>query len=278
MYVNLPKKYITKNILPYLSQTNYGRKPKVALWRIVKAIIYKLKTGCQWREIPLKLFFTKVKISWQSVYYHFRKWTKDDSWKQVWTKLLKLYKSNLDLSSIQLDGSHTPVKRGGQAVAYQGRKKCKTTNALFLTDKSGIPLAMSTPVSGNHNDVFDIEKSFPKMLADLAKAKISSNSLFMNADAGFDCLALRKICEETEIIANIANIDFNKRNTKNMNRIDNQPLLDDLLYKERFSVERTNAWIDAFKTLLIRFETLIQTWTSFHYLAFALILTRPVRY
>ena len=63
-----------------------------------------------------------------------------------------------------------------------------------------------------------------------------------------------------------------------MNRIDNQPLLDDLLYKERFAVERTNAWIDAFKTLLIRFETLIQTWTSFHYLAFALILTRPVKY
>lgn len=36
----------------------------------------------------------------------------------------------------------------------------------------------------------------------------------------------------------MANIDFNKRNTKNT---DNQPLLDDLLYKERFSVERTEA-------------------------------------
>ncbi len=27
------------------------------------------------------------------------------------------------MSSIQLDGTHTPVKRGGQAVAYQGSKK-----------------------------------------------------------------------------------------------------------------------------------------------------------
>ena len=35
----------------------------------------------------------------------------------------------------------------------------------------------------------------------------------------------------------------------------NQPLKDDELYKERFSVERTNAWIDAFKALLVRFET-----------------------
>lgn len=32
-----------------------------------------------------------------------------------------------------------------------------------------------------------------------------------------------------------------------MQNTDNQTLLDDLLYKERFSVERTNAWIDALK-------------------------------
>ena len=39
------------------------------------------------------------------------------------------------------------------AMAYQGRKKCKTTNALFLTDRQGIPLAMSNPVGGNHHDL-----------------------------------------------------------------------------------------------------------------------------
>ena len=51
---------------------------------------------------------------------------------------------------------------------------------------------------------------------------------------------------------------------KNM---DNQPLLDDLLCKE-------NAWMDAFKALLIRFETKTQTWMSLHHLAFSLILIR----
>jgi len=272
MYVNLPKKFITKNLIPHLSQSRYGRKPKVPLWRIVRAIIHKLKTGTQWRELPMKQFSPKVKIRWQSVYYHFNKWSKDNSWQQLWTQLLKLNKSKLDLSSIQLDGSHTPAKRGGQAVAYQGRKKCKTTNALFLTDKQGFPLAMSVPVSGNHNDLFEIEKSFPKMLGDLKQSDIKLDGIFMNADAGFDCQAIRDLCEQEEIIANI---DFNKRNSKNMDTIDNQPLLDDLLYLERFCVERTNAWIDAFKTLLVRFETKINTWTSFHYLAFALIITRP---
>ncbi len=50
--------------------------------------------------------------------------------------------------------------------------------------------------------------------------------------------------------------------------------MDDVLYKERFSVERTNAWLDAFKALLVRFETKAQTWMGLHYLAFSLILIR----
>ena len=186
----------------------------------------------------------------------------------MWTQLLEMNRSKLDVSSVQLDGSHTPAKRGGQAVGYQGRKKSKTTNALFLTDKQGIPLAVSEPIDGNHNDLFEIEIFFTKMLMDLENAQISANGLFLNADAGFDGEALRKVCWSKDIIANI---DFNKRNTKNT---DNQPLLDDLLYKERFSVERTNAWIDAFKALMIRVETKAQTWLSLHYLVFALIIIR----
>ena len=135
MYVNLSKKFITKNLLPHLSQTNLGRKTKVPLWRIIKTIIYRLKSGYQWREIPVRAFCGKILISWNSAYYHFQKWSKDGSWKKMWTVLLSLHKSRLDMSSVQFDGSHTPAKKGGEAMAYQRRKKSKTTNALFLTDK-----------------------------------------------------------------------------------------------------------------------------------------------
>jgi len=270
IYVKLTKKFITKNLLPHLSQTNLGRRPKVPLWRIVKGIIHKLKTGTQWRELPIGQFCSRMIISWHSFFYHFNKWSKDNSWKNLWTQLLKLNKSVLDMSSVELDGSHTPVKRGGQQVGYQRRKKSKTTNILFLTDRQGIPLAMSEPMAGNHHDLFDIEKSMQKIKADLAEADIFSNGLFMNADAGFDAKTLRDLCEQLGIFANI---DFNKRNSKNT---DFEYLLDEQLYKERFSVERTNAWIDAFKTLLIRFETTSRNWTSFHYLAFAMILIRKI--
>lgn len=268
MYVNLPKKYITQNLLPYLKNYKRGRKPKIKLWRIVRAIIYRLKSGCQWRELPLRSLLGKCLVCWQSVYYHFNKWAKDGSWKRLWQSVLTVNKSRLDMSSVALDGSHTPAKRGGEAVAYQGRKKCKTTNAIFLTDKNGIPLAMSEPVSGNHHDLYEAEKWFPKILEDLKDATICPKGLFMNADAGFDSKKFRTICEIEGIVPNI---DINKRNSKNDNY---DCFKDDLLYKERFCVERTNAWLDAFKAILIRFETLSQTWLALHFLAFAIILTK----
>ena len=71
------------------------------------------------------------------------------------------------MSSIQLDGTHTPTKRGGEAVAYQGRKKSKTSNMLIITDSQGLPLGCSQAIARNHNDAFELVKNVDKMLKDI---------------------------------------------------------------------------------------------------------------
>lgn len=45
-------------------------------------------------------------------------------------KFLGDHRADLDLSSVDLEGSHTPAKRGGENVEYQGRKKSRTTPML----------------------------------------------------------------------------------------------------------------------------------------------------
>ena len=65
----------------------------------------------------------------------FLKWSKDGSWYRLWTTLLKIHKAFLDMSSVELDGSHTPVKRGGEAVGYQGRKKAKRVRLLPIRSR-----------------------------------------------------------------------------------------------------------------------------------------------
>jgi len=127
----LCKSIIKNEICLYFNFGKISKNTKVKDYQVVEAILYRLKTGCQWRELPIKQFFRK-KYTWQSVYFHFQKWCKDGIWEKAWIIILKKYKHLLDMSSIQLDGTHSPTKRGGAAVGYQGRKKCKTSTLLIM--------------------------------------------------------------------------------------------------------------------------------------------------
>ena len=264
---NDTKKINKKEICPHLKFGNKFKNTKVKDYQVVQAILYRLKTGCQWRELPMKQFF-RTQYKWQSVYYHFQKWCKDGSWEMMWQALLYKHRTILDLSSIQLDGTHTPTKRGGEAVDYQGRKKCKTSNMLILADSRGTPVACSEPVAGNHNDAYNIEATVEQMLKNIRASQISTDGLFLNADAGFDTNGFREFCIANDITPNI---DVNKRNGG-----EKDYLFDDLLYKCRFVVERTNAWLDAFKAILVRFETNKIHWKSLNILAFTVILLRQL--
>ena len=267
----LRKDIIRTWIVPHLRIGTRGPDPSADLLEVVETILYKLKTGCQWRQLPLKQFFTKVTLSWEGVYYHFREWRKDGSWKQLWLTLLRVHRPRLDLSSIQLDGSHTRTRSSGEAIGYQKRKGSRTTNMLFLADNAGQPLACATPQAGNHHDLFDIKTTFGELCTLLEEAQIRLEGLFLNADSGFDSSDLRLDCFQRDIEANIAH---NRRSGTNEAAADQY--FDEELYRQRTAIERTNAWLDGFKTLLVRYESHIDSWLAFHFLAFAVLLLRKI--
>jgi transposase len=270
----LPKDTLDKYILPNLSVGERGKECSKELIRaVVELILYRLKTGCQWRMLPLQQFFTTETLSWQGVYYHFREWVKDGSWTKVWIGILSAHKDKLDLSSVQLDGSHTLCRQGGEAVGYQGRKKANTTNVLFLADNQGQMLACASPQAGQHHDLFDIQTLFEELCGMLTKAGIDMKGLFLNADAGFDSQELRKLCKQKQIEANIA---FNPR--KGATDSEEYVYFDEVLYKCRTVIEHANAWIDSFKALLIRFEKKTTTWLALLLLAFSVRFLRKIKH
>ena len=175
------------------------------------------------------------------------------------------------MSSVQLDGSHTRVRLGGESIGYQGRKKSKTSNIIFLCDNQGQMLAMSSVKSGSHHDLFEIEDAFSEIIQQLEQSDIPHNGLFLNADAGFDSDDFRSLLDKNEIIANI------KPNPRNYKSIDKEYYFDHQLYKRRFKIEKANAWIDSFKSLLIRFETSAINWKNLHYIAFINMLFRKIK-
>ena len=50
----LSKDMITRWLLPHLPNRSGGRRSAVDLAEVVGAICYKLKTGCQWRWLPIQ--------------------------------------------------------------------------------------------------------------------------------------------------------------------------------------------------------------------------------
>lgn len=271
----LSKNTIEQHILPNLSIGSRGTECETDfLIEVVSAILYRLKTGCQWRQLPVKQVFTKKVLTWQGVYYHFSEWVKDGSWTKVWISILSSNRRYLDLSCIQLDGSHTPAKRGGEAVGYQGRKASNTSNMLFLADNQGQMIACSSPQEGQHNDLYNIKELFEELCQMLIKAEIDIKGLFLNADAGFDSQELRQICKDKEIQPNI---DVNPRNKKSENQSTEYLYFDEELYKRRTVIEHANAWMDGFKALLLRFETKAQNWVAFILLAFAVRFLRKIK-
>jgi transposase len=270
------KDMIEKWILPHLTIGERGFETTVALSEIVECIFYRLKTGCQWRELPTKEFFTAKILHWNSVYYYYNKWSKAGCWKKIWINVLSQNLNYLDLSSIEFDGSHTPAKNGGDAVGYQGRKSSNTTNALFISDNQGVMLAMSTPQEGQHHDLFQIQALFEEICSLLKKAGINLKGLFLNADPGFDSSDFRQACEKEEIIANLKANPRNSANEGTQVYQKGTHIFDEELYRDRSVIEHANAWIDGFKALLVRFEFSVRNWMSLHFIAFSVIFLRKI--
>ena len=107
MYTVLDKYTIEMEILPHIPRTKRGFPPTVPLVEIINAILYKLKTGVQWHQLPVKALFAQNALTWNAV-YHYRKWCLSDALKTCWIAFLKAHKQDLDLSIVDLDGSHTP--------------------------------------------------------------------------------------------------------------------------------------------------------------------------
>jgi transposase len=191
---------------------------------------------------------------------------------RVWQHSIEVIEGDLDLTHLNLDGSHAVAKKGGEAVAYQGRKKAKTSNILPITDAKGYILASTGVVAGNHNDSFHLKPHLQAAFKHMKRLGLAIKGAYFNADTAFDTRDARKTCFNHGLIPNIPE---NRRNRKTPKR-GRKRLFNADIYKRRFTSERSFAWIDKFRALLIRFDCKEAHFLGSHHIAFALINLRHV--
>ncbi len=180
-------------------------------------------------------------------------------------------RDRLNLSELNLDGSHVIAKKGGESVAYQGRKKAKTTNILPVTDgRQGYIIASTALVAGNHNDAFNLKEHLQSSFKAIKHLGLHIQGAYFNADSAFDTKEARKVCFNHGLIPNMAE---NKRNRKRAKRGRKRMFCDEV-YKRRFVSERSFAWIDKFRALLVRYDRRDAYFLGQHHIAFAMINLR----
>ena len=65
------------------------RRSKWPLLEVVNAILYVLKNGCGWRDLPGEF------PCWNTVHYYFAKWGEDGTWENINACLLADYREKM---------------------------------------------------------------------------------------------------------------------------------------------------------------------------------------
>ena len=113
---------------PYLSRAKRGYVCKIPRYKLFNYLLQVLYTGCQWPALQASIDLDgtgEPELSFQAVYYHFRKWSRDGSLQRVFESSVRLLLPDLDLSELNLDGTHTLAKKGANRSPIKVAKRAK---------------------------------------------------------------------------------------------------------------------------------------------------------
>jgi len=211
------------------------RKRQHSLRQIWNAILYLVKTGCQWRMLP------KCFPHWAAVYYYFKKWKRDGAFEEILDKLNAVHRQSvgknvnpslgiIDSQSVKV--SHLCSEQSGYDAGkrVKGRKRHIITDTLGclhvvvvhaanLQDRNGIkkvlPVLKDKWLSGIKKIVADGGYS-GKPIWDWVKASFNWQLEIVSRDKTdkFKVLPKRWIVERT-----FAWISFSRRNSKDYERL-----------------------------------------------------------
>jgi putative transposase len=121
---------------------DFRRKRKCNLREIANAILYLVKTGCQWRLLPKDL------PKWGMVYYYFRIWKKKGIIKKLHHALVKKLRKKAGRkwqpTAAIIDAQSTKATLvSGESRGYDAGKKIKGVKRHIMVDTMGFLLVVA---------------------------------------------------------------------------------------------------------------------------------------
>ena len=115
--------------------TGTGRPTEIDLRQVVNAILYLVRTGCQWRNLPTDF------PQWGNVYYYFRKWSTDGDWKRINENLRYQEREkrgrNPEPTGAIIDSQSVKTTEAGGERGYNGSKYINGRKRHVVVDTVG---------------------------------------------------------------------------------------------------------------------------------------------
>lgn len=213
------------------------RKRKYSLREVWNALLYIVKTGCQWRMLPHDF------PRWEVVYYYYRKWVNEELYDLILEKLrskIRVKHGQQPRAGLGIMDSQT-VRWGNNRSfkSYDGHKKVKGVKRHVVVDKNGFLLAVMVTVAHIHDSKAVL------LLMRILKECFHSIKIII-ADGGYCGKIADEVREKFGYLLQIV-----LRKTAHEKSF--KPL------HKRWIVERTFAWFDNDRRLCRNYELLMES-------------------
>ena len=214
----------------------------------------------------------KPVIHYTTVYKVFAKWADDGSLWQAFVASVRhlAVEKHLDTQRAPWRRDQHGGKKRGDGIGYSGHKHQKGEKVIAIIDNHGYVLAPVPVAPVNETDMVLLPEGLKALKKVAKEVGVDLRGAYLNLDGGFDSARNRKCIFNAGLIPNIQENPRNRKDTKRGRK----RLFNEAIHALRMRVERTFAWEDKFKRLLLRFERIQQRHYGMKLLAYTLINLR----